>query len=110
MRRNIRLDQTLTATHDHAAAWGGIGAAISHLWHQKTVPASITGVISVFFYLGNIMAIHITIPAMFSLATFTLHSPLPVGTQSLPDFNRSAVHPPTINGTHLIFDGFDDTM
>ncbi|KAJ7469369.1 hypothetical protein B0H11DRAFT_1868643 [Mycena galericulata] len=71
MRHSIQKAQTLTATHDHAAAWAGIGAAISHVWYQKAVPASITGVLSVLFYLGGILILHITTPALFSLATFT---------------------------------------
>ncbi|KAJ7475479.1 hypothetical protein B0H11DRAFT_1727511, partial [Mycena galericulata] len=89
MRHSIQKTQTLTATHDHAAAWAGIGAAISHLWYQKAVPASITGVLSVLFYLGNILILHITTPALFSLATFTSPSRINVQTQGLPDFNRS---------------------
>ncbi|KAJ7841690.1 hypothetical protein B0H14DRAFT_2782285 [Mycena olivaceomarginata] len=97
MRRSIQLDQTLTATHDHAAAWAGIGAAVSSIWHQKAVTASIGGVLSIFLYLGNILVLHITTPALFSLETFTSPVPIPVGTQSLPDFNRSLYDPPPFN-------------
>jgi hypothetical protein len=93
MRRSLKTFQTLTATHDHAAAWAGIGAAISNVWYQKAVSASIFGVLSVSLYLGNILILHITTPALFSVATFTSPTPIPVGTQSLPDFNRSVISP-----------------
>lgn len=102
MRRSIQLDQTLTATHDHAAAWVGIGAAISYIQHQKALPVSIGGIVSIFLYLGNILVLHITIPAVLSLATFTFPISSPVGTNSLPDFNRSLVELSITNGVALL--------
>ncbi|KAJ6548451.1 hypothetical protein B0H19DRAFT_1265288 [Mycena capillaripes] len=89
MRRSVQRNQTLTETHDHAAAWAGIGAAISHIWHQQAVRASIMAVLCVCVYLGNIMVLHITTPALFSLATFNSPTTIPVGTQSLPSFTPS---------------------
>ncbi|KAJ7888744.1 hypothetical protein B0H13DRAFT_2042086 [Mycena leptocephala] len=102
MRRSMQLDQTLTATHDHAAAWAGIGAAISCIQHQKALPASIGGIVSIFLYLGNILVLHITIPAVLSLATFKFPISSPVGTNSLPDFNRSLVELSITNGVALL--------
>ncbi|KAJ7475480.1 hypothetical protein B0H11DRAFT_2032358 [Mycena galericulata] len=99
MRHSIQKNQTLTAIHDHAAAWAGIGAAISHIWYQKAVPASITGVLSVLFYVGTILTLHITTPALFSLATFTSPSRINVQTQGLPDFNRPVIDLALINGS-----------
>ncbi|KAJ7510553.1 hypothetical protein B0H11DRAFT_2183421 [Mycena galericulata] len=104
MRHSIQRTQTLTATHDHAAAWAGIGAAISHIWYQKAVPASIIGVLSVLFYLGTVLILHITTPALFSLATFTLPSSINIQTQGLPDFNRSAIDLDLINGSIASWD------
>ncbi|KAJ7249133.1 hypothetical protein B0H12DRAFT_1122803 [Mycena haematopus] len=54
-RRSLQRDQTLTETHDNAAAWAGIGSALVHLWRQKTVPASVVGVLSTFFYLSSVL-------------------------------------------------------
>ncbi|KAJ7469368.1 hypothetical protein B0H11DRAFT_2435881, partial [Mycena galericulata] len=99
MRHSIQKNQTLTAIHDHTAAWAGIGAAISHVWYQKAVPASITGVLSALFYLGTILTLHITTPALFSLATFTSPSRINVQTQGLPDFNRSVIDLALMNGS-----------
>ncbi|KAJ7216101.1 hypothetical protein GGX14DRAFT_562541 [Mycena pura] len=93
MRRGMQADQTLTATHDHTAAWAGLGAAVSHIWYQKAVPASLVGVLSAFFYLGNILVLHITTPALFSLATFTSTRSVPVQTQSIPALNFSVINP-----------------
>ncbi|KAJ7469569.1 hypothetical protein FB451DRAFT_1400408 [Mycena latifolia] len=35
-RRSLRMDQTLMAIHDSAAAWSGIGAAVVYLWLQTS--------------------------------------------------------------------------
>ncbi|KAJ6542093.1 hypothetical protein DFH09DRAFT_1322719 [Mycena vulgaris] len=87
VRYSLQKNQTLTATHDNAAAWAGIGSAVFHIWHQKAVPASLLGVLCTFLYLGNILVLHITTPALFSLETFTSYTSVPVGTDSLPAFN-----------------------
>jgi uncharacterized membrane protein len=62
------MDQVLTATHDNAAAWAGVGAAISHLWLQKTVPAraSMIGVLTATLYFTTILGLHITTFPLFS--------------------------------------------
>ncbi|KAJ7912157.1 hypothetical protein B0H13DRAFT_2477681 [Mycena leptocephala] len=69
MRRSLQMDQVLTATHDNAAAWAGVGAAISYLWSQKTVPAraSMIGVLTAALYLTTILGLHITTSSLFSL-------------------------------------------
>ncbi|KAJ7469232.1 hypothetical protein FB451DRAFT_1479164 [Mycena latifolia] len=89
-RRSIRMDSTLTAIHDTAAAWNGIGSAVLHLWHQMTVRASVLGVCSALLYLGNILVLHVTTPALFSLETFRSSRDIGVGTNSLPVYNWSA--------------------
>ncbi|KAJ7462956.1 hypothetical protein FB451DRAFT_467725 [Mycena latifolia] len=84
MRRSLTTDQPLTVTHDSAAAWAGIGSAALYIWHQKAVRASVTGVLSVFFYLGGILVLHITTPALFSWETFNSTSSSIVRTKGLP--------------------------
>ncbi|KAJ7083461.1 hypothetical protein C8R44DRAFT_992020 [Mycena epipterygia] len=88
-RKSLRKYQTLTATHDNAAAWAGIGSATFQIWHQKAISASFIGVVSVFFYLGNILVLHITTPALFSLQTFNSTLSVPTITQGLPVLNSS---------------------
>ncbi|KAJ7325388.1 hypothetical protein DFH08DRAFT_1028130 [Mycena albidolilacea] len=86
-RQSLRADQTLTATHDSAAAWTGIGSALSQLWAQRTASGSVIGVLSVFLYLANILVLHITTPALFSFETFNSTRTVRVATQSLPSLD-----------------------
>ncbi|KAF7372644.1 hypothetical protein MVEN_00127500 [Mycena venus] len=92
MRRSLQIDQVLTATHDTAASWAGIGAAISHLWKQKVVSAgrdSIFGVLCATMYLSTILGLHITTSSLFSLETFNATRSYLVGTHGLPEFNST---------------------
>lgn len=91
MRRSLQRDQTITATHDNAAAWAGIGAAAFTVWCQKAVPASILGVLSTFLYLSGVLVLHITTPALFSLETVNASRPFVVPTQGLPSYNWSKI-------------------
>ncbi|KAJ6486335.1 hypothetical protein DFH09DRAFT_1291576 [Mycena vulgaris] len=88
-RRSIRKTQSLTVTHDSATAWAGIGSAVVQIWRQKSARASIPGVLSIFLYLGNILLLSITTPALFSLETFHSSHSVLVSTQSLPTFDFS---------------------
>jgi hypothetical protein len=90
MRRSLRIRQTLTATHDNAAAWAGIGSATVRVWNQKAHSTSIISVLSAFLYLGNISILHITIPTLFSLQSFNSSPSFPVITHGLPALNLSA--------------------
>ncbi|KAJ7146684.1 hypothetical protein C8R44DRAFT_757970 [Mycena epipterygia] len=92
LRRSLRIDQTLTTTHDHAAAWMGIGSAVVQLWQQKMVPAPIVDI--VFLYLGSILVLHITTPALFSVETFDSTRRVDVRTNSLPAYDWSNLSPP----------------
>jgi hypothetical protein len=85
------MDQVLTATHDNAAAWAGVGAAISHLWLQKTVPAhaSMIGVLTAALYLMAILGLHITTSSLFSLVTVYSTRSFGAPTHGLPSFNSS---------------------
>lgn len=77
----------MTATHDIAAAWTGIGAAILRLWYQRMVRTSAVGVLCAFIYLANILVLHVTSPAMFSAEPFNTTQILVIETQSLPAFD-----------------------
>ncbi|KAJ7204828.1 hypothetical protein GGX14DRAFT_569409 [Mycena pura] len=90
MRQSLWRFQSLTATHDISAAWGGIVAAVLRVWKQRTVQSSIMGVLTVFFYLGNMWVLHITTPALFSVQTFnsTLNTSTP--TLGFPEMNLTA--------------------
>ncbi|KAJ7457691.1 hypothetical protein FB451DRAFT_1183013 [Mycena latifolia] len=89
IRRRLQMEQPLTAIHDSAAAWSGLGSAVLRIWHQKALPASVIGVLSALLYLGNILVLHITTPALFSVETFNSSRLVPVGTHGLPAYNWS---------------------
>ncbi|KAJ7228148.1 hypothetical protein GGX14DRAFT_611474 [Mycena pura] len=94
MRRSLHMNQTLTATHDNAAAWSGFGSAFAQLWNQKlkAVSVSIVGVVFAFLYLGTIAVLHITIAGLFSLQSFNATRTFSVATRGLPAFNWSNVN------------------
>ncbi|KAK6978195.1 hypothetical protein R3P38DRAFT_2809379 [Favolaschia claudopus] len=89
-RRSFSVTQTLTTTHDTSAAWSGIGSAIMHIWKQRVVRASPISVLVVFSYLGCIMGLQTTIPALFSLQSFNETRTLELVTKGLPIYNASA--------------------
>ncbi|KAJ7641293.1 hypothetical protein FB45DRAFT_899871 [Roridomyces roridus] len=87
MRRCLRKMQTLTATHDTAAAWSGIGAAAAGALDQFAVRASYIGVGTALVYLGGILALHVTTPAIFSVQAFNESVSQSVVTQGVAQFN-----------------------
>ncbi|KAJ7721331.1 hypothetical protein B0H14DRAFT_3170330 [Mycena olivaceomarginata] len=93
-RRSLQMDQSLTATHDNAAAWAGIGAALLHLWYQKAVRASIGRTLATALYLMTIAGLHITISSLFSLVTFNSSRSFLAATRSLPAFNSTVAPDP----------------
>ncbi|KAJ6514660.1 hypothetical protein DFH09DRAFT_1431637 [Mycena vulgaris] len=84
MRRDLQTHQPLTAVHDNAAAWLGLGSAFLCLWRQMPVPASISGVRSAFFFLGNIALLQIAMPNIFVVQTIGVNRSVVVETQGLP--------------------------
>ncbi|KAJ6556971.1 hypothetical protein DFH09DRAFT_1365415 [Mycena vulgaris] len=96
LRRSLITNQPLTVTHDSTAAWAGIGSAVLYIWHQKAVRASVAGVLSVFLYLGGILVLHITTPALFSLETFNSTSFSIVRTKGRPTIDLSGYNITTV--------------
>ncbi|KAF8146354.1 hypothetical protein K438DRAFT_2095287 [Mycena galopus ATCC 62051] len=86
MRRDLQIHQPLTAVHDNAAAWQGLGSAFLCLWRQMAVPASISGVRSAFFFLGNIALLQIAMPNIFVVQTIGVNRSVVVETQGLPSY------------------------
>jgi hypothetical protein len=97
MRQSLRRDQPLTATHDIASAWAGIGSAVVRIWQQKVIPGSVMGVLSVFLYLGGMLVFHITTPALFAVDTFNSSHALVVATEGLPAYNLTGYNLSSIN-------------
>ncbi|KAI0945664.1 hypothetical protein AcW1_001832 [Taiwanofungus camphoratus] len=70
MRRILLKRQTLTAIHDLAGAWNGLGSALLSLWRQAFLAASVVGTLQVVVYLASLSVIHIATPALFSTELF----------------------------------------
>ncbi|KAJ6459561.1 hypothetical protein C8R45DRAFT_1030424 [Mycena sanguinolenta] len=94
MRHDLHTHQSLTATHDNATAWAGLGSALSCIWRQRTVPASVRGVLLALIYLGSIAILHVTLPNMFFLQTVEILHPVVVGTRGLPSYPWHLGPPP----------------
>ncbi|KAF7328417.1 hypothetical protein MVEN_02557600 [Mycena venus] len=84
LQRILRFGRTLTAAHDNATAWSGLGSGLETLFDQIAVPSSAISILLIVGYLLNISVLHVTIPALFSVQTFNISSPTPVNTQGLP--------------------------
>ncbi|KAF7340419.1 hypothetical protein MVEN_01961800 [Mycena venus] len=89
LRRNLAMKQSLTAAHDTAASWSGIGCALVTLLNQIALPSSVIGTLSVAGYLLNISVLHITTPSLFSVQTFNKTVPTVVSTQGFPQINTT---------------------
>ncbi|KAF8146399.1 hypothetical protein K438DRAFT_2093823 [Mycena galopus ATCC 62051] len=91
-RRSIQKDQMLTTTHENAAAWAGIGAAISLLWNRRAARSggSVIGLLSAIVYLAAVSGLHITSSSLFSLVTFNSTRSFGTGTHGLPAYNSTA--------------------
>ncbi|KAJ7614512.1 hypothetical protein FB45DRAFT_255023 [Roridomyces roridus] len=93
IKRNLRRTQMLTVTHDTVAAWRGIGSALTSVFHQTP---SLPAVVPVFLYLGGILILHITSPALFVVQVFNSTVPVPVRTQGIPAFAFATYEPSSI--------------
>ncbi|KAJ7613431.1 hypothetical protein FB45DRAFT_1065030 [Roridomyces roridus] len=89
--RDLHKMQLLTATHDNAAAWSGLGSAVVRLWQQRAVPASPIGVLTALTYLASISVLHTAFPGVAAPQSLVVNQSVPISTQSLPAFDFSAV-------------------
>ncbi|KAI0341801.1 hypothetical protein BDW22DRAFT_1358676 [Trametopsis cervina] len=67
LRRNLHEPQMLTAVHDQATAWLGLGSAIPVLWNQFHACISPFYVICIFLYLAALFVLGVTMPSLFSV-------------------------------------------
>jgi hypothetical protein len=61
------LDQPLTAIHDQATAWLGLGSSIPVLWDQWSTSASPFLALFIFLYLFALFVLGITMPLLLSV-------------------------------------------
>ncbi|KAJ6509820.1 hypothetical protein DFH09DRAFT_1198507 [Mycena vulgaris] len=89
IRSYLQRSSTLTATHDNIMAWSGIGSALSTAYHQLSIPASVSGTLAVFAYLGGIAILHVTTPTLLSVATVNISTSSSVPAWGIPQWNDS---------------------
>ncbi|KAJ6537820.1 hypothetical protein B0H19DRAFT_1270223 [Mycena capillaripes] len=90
MHHILRTHQTMTSVHDNVTAWNGLGSALATLYRQFEIPLSVFGPLVVTAYLAAVSILHITTPAIVSVAGFNASVPVIVETLGIPDFNASA--------------------
>ncbi len=79
--RDLHTRQTLTAIHDKASAWLGLGSSLFALMDQITLPSSVSHVALIGSYLAGIAVLHVTIPASMSVNTYNATIPTQQTTQ-----------------------------
>ncbi|KAJ7614555.1 hypothetical protein FB45DRAFT_1110374 [Roridomyces roridus] len=91
LRCDLHRNQLLTATHDNAVAWSGLGSAVVRLWQQRVIPASTIGVLSALTYLVGISILHTAFPGIAAPQSFLVNASVPISTRSLPAFDFSGI-------------------
>ncbi|KAJ7614499.1 hypothetical protein FB45DRAFT_1064740 [Roridomyces roridus] len=91
LHRDLHRRQLLTATHDNALAWSGLGSAVVRLWQQRAIPASSMGVLSALTYLAGISVLHTAFPGVAAPESLVVNQSMSISTQSLPAFNLSGL-------------------
>ncbi|KAJ7721496.1 hypothetical protein B0H16DRAFT_367189 [Mycena metata] len=69
LRRNLDIQQTLTAFHDKHAAWSGPGSALSTLYKQRRLQTASSSLFLICLYVSGASTLHVTTPSLVSLAT-----------------------------------------
>ncbi|KAF7292680.1 hypothetical protein MIND_01166200 [Mycena indigotica] len=92
---NIHSRQTLTATNDNIASWGGLGSSLLSIYRQRTISAAVGSSFAIALYLGGISMLQISTPALVSVAGFngTQFSGI-VSTLGLPDYANLSLENP----------------
>ncbi|KAG2752116.1 hypothetical protein P692DRAFT_20830339 [Suillus brevipes Sb2] len=70
----------LTTIHDVSSAWAGLGSALSSVWKQTGIPASLWATAAVTTYLICISVLHITSSTLLHFQTFNSSLPTNVST------------------------------
>ncbi|KIK40917.1 hypothetical protein CY34DRAFT_806710 [Suillus luteus UH-Slu-Lm8-n1] len=70
----------LTTIHDVSSAWAGLGSALSSVWKQTSIPASLWATAAVTTYLVCISVLHITSSTLLHFQTFNSSMPTNVST------------------------------
>ncbi|EKM54969.1 uncharacterized protein PHACADRAFT_208510 [Phanerochaete carnosa HHB-10118-sp] len=75
LRNDLGTRQTLTAVHDKASAWLGLGSALGSLWQQTKLRAATWGVSCITLYLLCMFTLHISIQGLFHVVPYNATIP-----------------------------------
>ena len=89
LRSELLKVQTLTATSDNTQSWGGFGSALTSLWQQLHIPASVLGTLTVTIYLGLIVVLQNTTPALYGLELYNQTYQYQANTTAVFEFNKT---------------------
>ncbi|KAG1809178.1 uncharacterized protein BJ212DRAFT_620825 [Suillus subaureus] len=70
MSRALVRRLKLTTIHDIFSAWAGLGSALSNVWKQTRIPASLWATTAVTTYLVCISVLHVTSSTLLQFQTF----------------------------------------
>jgi hypothetical protein len=70
----------LTTIHDISSAWTGLGSALSSIWKQTSISASLWATTAVATYLVCISVLHVTSSTLLQFQTFNFSMPMNVST------------------------------
>jgi hypothetical protein len=70
----------LTTIHDVSSAWAGLGSALSSIWKQTGISASLWATTVVTTYLVCISVLHVTSSTLLQFQTFNSSMPINVST------------------------------
>ncbi|KAG1840624.1 hypothetical protein F4604DRAFT_1832186 [Suillus subluteus] len=70
MSRALVRRLKLTTIHDISSAWAGLGSALSNVWKQIHIPASLWATTAVTTYLVCISVLHVTSSTLLQFQTF----------------------------------------
>ena len=73
LKRNLHNTKVLTAIHDQATAWLGLGSAIFVLFDQFSTCVSPCYVICITLYLAGLFILGLTMPTLFSIGSVFDH-------------------------------------
>ena len=76
LQRDLSQRQTLTAIHDKASAWLGIGSAITAVVQQAKLQTAVWGVIHIALYFIGVFILHVSIPSLFHVVPFNGTNPI----------------------------------
>jgi len=89
MRGILMRKTTVTGLHDVSQSWSGLGSAMSNLYNQTKVRATLSAPFLAFLYLICTAGLHITTPALLGVEIFSSNESVPINTHGWLDWTKT---------------------